>query len=108
MFDRNYSRGYDLRRNLDVVKKNANQAQTYATNLFTDEAVKVIRNHDRKQPLFLQVNHLAVHAANDDFPLQARLEDIQRFSYINNTERRTLAGKFNQNFGILFSYLMFF
>ena len=39
----------------------------YATDIFTDEAVKAINNHGNKnttQPLFLYLAHLAVHSAN--------------------------------------------
>lgn len=93
MFDKNYSRGYDMRNyshgNLDVVK---NISPKYATELFTEEAVKSIKNHDKSNPLFLLVNHLAPHAANQDKPMQAKSEDIDKFSHIENIQRRTLAG----------------
>ena len=39
----------------------------YATDIFTDEAVKAINNHgntNTTQPLFLYLAHLAVHSAN--------------------------------------------
>jgi arylsulfatase A-like enzyme len=59
MFNRNYSRGYDMRRNERIDK---NFDPIYATDLFTRETVKVIEEHDKKKPLFLVVNHLAPHA----------------------------------------------
>ena len=65
MFNRNYARGYDMRRNKDVYRDPKN---TYCTTLFTNEAVNVIKNHnekDKDHPLFLMVNHLAPHAGND-------------------------------------------
>lgn len=34
----------------------------YATDLFTNEAVKVIEKHNTKRPLFMLINHLAPHA----------------------------------------------
>ena len=34
----------------------------YATDLFTDEAIKIIENHEAARPLYLQISHLAVHA----------------------------------------------
>ena len=91
MFDRNFSRGYDMREN-QTINRNI-PPKKYATELFTEEAVKVITAHDKKKPLFLVVNHLAPHAGNEDFPLQAKQEDIDKFSYIEDIKRRTLAGK---------------
>lgn len=90
MFDRNYSRGYDMRRNISVANETS---KVYVTDLFTREAVKVITDHDKMKPLFLVVNHLAPHAGNEDKPMEAPEEEIQKFSYIANEKRRTLAGK---------------
>lgn len=90
MMSRNYSRGYDLRRNLEVDRS---YGDLYATDMFTKEAVNVIQNHDDNEPLFLLINHLAPHAGNDDLPLEAKLEDYEKFSYIENEDRRTLAGE---------------
>lgn len=89
MFNRNYSRGYDMRRNLEVAK---NLNDQYATDLFTDEAVNIIKNYNQSKPFYLQINHLSPHAGNEDFPMQAPQEDIDRFSYISDLKRRTLAG----------------
>lgn len=93
MFNRNYSRGYDMRRDFTTVD---NLAPTYATELFTNEAVDVIKKHDKKKPLFMLLSHLAPHAGNEDFPVQAPEEEIAKFSYIEDEERRTLAGKLVQ------------
>lgn len=90
MFNRNYARGYDMRRNLEVAKDLDDQ---YATNLFTNEAVNVIKNHNKSIPLFLQINHLSPHAGNEDEPMQALPEDFEKFSYISDDKRRTLAGE---------------
>lgn len=89
MFSRNYSRGYDMRRDVNIDKS---YERVYATDMFTKEAVKVIENHDKKKPLFLLVNQLAPHSANDDFPMQAKDEDLDRFKYIENEQRRIYAG----------------
>lgn len=89
MFDRNYSRGFDMRRNSTP----ANDFDPiYATHLFTNEAVNVIENHDKNKPMFLLLNHLAPHAGNEDFPMQAPQDEIDKFSYIENEDRRILAG----------------
>ncbi|KAG5680269.1 hypothetical protein PVAND_009788 [Polypedilum vanderplanki] len=88
MFNRNYSRGYDLRRNLTVDKT---YDRVYATDMFTQETINAIENHNQEKPLFLILNHLAPHAGNVDFPLQAKEEDLKKFPYIENEERKTLA-----------------
>lgn len=91
MFDRNYSRGYDLRQNQEIVKNRP--TGEYATDLFTREAVNVIERHNSANPLFLMVTHLSPHAGNEDAPMQAPIEEINKFSYIKNEKRRTLAGE---------------
>lgn len=84
-----YARGYDMRDNLKVAR---NVTKKYATELFTELAVDAIKNHNKSQPLFLTVTHLAPHRGNDDDPMQAKQEDIDRFRYIADKNRRTLAG----------------
>lgn len=64
----------------------------YATDVFTDEAVDTILNHDNSKPLFLYMSHLAVHAGNDAKLLEAPQEVINQFRYISNAGRRTYAG----------------
>lgn len=93
MYDRNYSRGYDMRRNLSV--NYVSEPKPYATELFTNEAVKVIEAHDENQPMFLMVNHLAPHAGNEapDNPLEAPESEIEKFAHIKDPRRRILAGK---------------
>lgn len=67
---------------------------TYATDLFTKEAVKFINDHDPEDaPLFLYVAHLAVHAANAGKLLEAPQEEIDKFRHIIDPNRRTYAGK---------------
>lgn len=81
--------GHDFRRNFtsawDVVGQ-------YATDLFTEQAVQLIKSHPPTKPLFLFLPHLAVHAGNDGKLLEAPQEEINRFSYISNPNRRTYAG----------------
>lgn len=43
----------------------------YATDLFTQEAIKKINAHDASEPMFLYLAHQAVHSANKNDPLQA-------------------------------------
>jgi len=47
----------------------------YLTDRITDEAIRLIRNHDGSKPFFLNLWHYAVHT-----PIQAKPEDIERFS----------------------------
>jgi arylsulfatase B len=87
MLDRNYSRGADMRRNYESM----NADGKYATDLFTDEAVNLIKSHDASDPLLLLVSHLAPHAGNEDKPLEAPEDVISKFAYIKDEKRRTLA-----------------
>ncbi|RXG59691.1 hypothetical protein Avbf_07761 [Armadillidium vulgare] len=64
---------------------------TYATDLFTDESVKIINEHDPSKPLFLYLAQLAPHVGNPGARFQAPKEVIQRFSYIEDEERRVYA-----------------
>uniref|UniRef100_A0A182Q886 Sulfatase N-terminal domain-containing protein n=1 Tax=Anopheles farauti TaxID=69004 RepID=A0A182Q886_9DIPT len=82
------ARGLDMRRNADV---NYAANGTYATDLFNDEAVRIIRSHNDTRPLFLVLTHLAPHTGNEDDPMQAPEDEIAKFSYIQDPKRRTLA-----------------
>ena len=65
----------------------------YATDLFTEEAEHVIRNHNTEKPLFLLLSHLAVHTGNEDNPLEAPEDEVNKFMYIKDPKRRKYAGK---------------
>uniref|UniRef100_A0AAG5DPC4 Sulfatase N-terminal domain-containing protein n=1 Tax=Anopheles atroparvus TaxID=41427 RepID=A0AAG5DPC4_ANOAO len=82
------ARGLDMRRNTDV---NYSANGTYATNLFNDEAVRLVESHDKKQPLFLVLTHLAPHTGNEDDPMQAPVDEIEKFNHIKDPRRRILA-----------------
>lgn len=77
--------GFDLHRG-DVPAYDL-QGQ-YATDLFTEEAVKIIDHHDPINPLYLQINHLGVHA-----PLEVPLDnfDLSEFAHIREPNRRNYA-----------------
>lgn len=52
--------GFDWRRNSDTMFDA--KLGVYATDVFTDEATKIIDDHSKtKKPLFLMINHLAPH-----------------------------------------------
>lgn len=83
--------GYDFRRNTEVIHDVA--PGKYATDLFTEEALKVIKKHDcEKKPLFLMLNHLAPHTGNDYDLMQAPASEVAKFNYIADPKRRVLAG----------------
>ena len=64
----------------------------YSTDLFTEEAVKLIEQHEiNNGPMFMYMAHLAPHSGNDREPLQAPDEEIAKFSYIQDPERRIYA-----------------
>jgi hypothetical protein len=87
MLNKNYSRGHDMRKNLNVEHIDGK----YATDVFTDEAVNLINNHNMTQPLFLLLTHLAPHTGNENKPMEAPEDVIEKFSHIEDDKRRMLA-----------------
>ncbi|XP_036326656.1 arylsulfatase B [Rhagoletis pomonella] len=83
-----YSMGYDFRRNMEL---ECAERGTYATELFTREAERIILANNNTKPLLLILSHLAVHTGNSDDPLQAPEEEIAKFQYIKDPNRRTYA-----------------
>jgi hypothetical protein len=65
----------------------------YATDVFTNVSVNIIRSHNKDSPLFLYLGHLAVHAGNAGKPLEAPQHVINKFTHIPDPNRRTYAGK---------------
>lgn len=86
--DKNYSSGYDMRKNLTVDWDTEGQ---YATDLFTEKAVETINNHNKNDPMFMMLTHLAPHTANSYDPMQAPQEEINKFNYIQDENRRIYA-----------------
>ncbi|KAL6264453.1 hypothetical protein P5V15_004562 [Pogonomyrmex californicus] len=80
--------GFDMRRNLSVAWDTMGK---YSTDLFTEEAVRLINAHDTNNPMFLYLAHLAPHSGNQNDLLQAPAEEIAKFSYIKDPARRTYA-----------------
>lgn len=68
----------------------------YATDLFTEEATRVIQEHNASQPLFLYLTHLAVHSGNTYAPVQAPSDIVELYSNIEDPKRRVFAGKIYQ------------
>ncbi|KAI4462491.1 arylsulfatase [Holotrichia oblita] len=80
--------GYDMRKNMTV---DWDAKGKYSTTLFTDEAVRIIKEHNADEPMFMYFAHLAPHAGNDQDPLQAPDEEIAKFAHIVDPERRIYA-----------------
>lgn len=79
-----------MRRNMSV---DWDSKGRYSTDLFTEEAVQLIKRHPRHQPLFLYLAHLAPHAGNEGEDFQAPDEYIARFRHIQDPRRRVYAGQ---------------
>ncbi|XP_075214338.1 arylsulfatase B-like [Lycorma delicatula] len=97
--------GYDMRRNHTV---DWSAKGKYSTDLFTDEAVNIIKSHNNRNPMFLYVAHLAPHTGNRRDPFQAPDEDIARFRHIQDPERRVYAAmvsKLDESVGEIVSAL---
>ncbi|XP_014609673.1 PREDICTED: arylsulfatase B-like [Polistes canadensis] len=80
--------GFDMRRNLSVAWDTLNK---YSTDLFTEESVRLINSHNTKNPMFLYLSHLAPHNGGFKNSIQAPDEEIAKFGYIHDPERRTYA-----------------
>lgn len=81
--------GLDLRRDKELLW---NYTGKYSTEVFKEEAVKIINEHNKSQPLFLYLPFQAVHSGNGDSThLQAPKEYIDKFGYIQNEQRRIYA-----------------
>jgi arylsulfatase B len=80
--------GYDMRRNMTV---DWSAKGKYSTTLFTEEAVRLIREHNVDDPMFMYLAHLAPHTGNSEDPLQAPDEEIAKFAHIADPERRIYA-----------------
>ncbi|XP_063698188.1 arylsulfatase B-like [Culicoides brevitarsis] len=81
---RNITPGLDFRNGADL-EWNDDQ---YATESFTNVVKKYIREHDKTKPMLMVMNHLAPHSANPKDPLQAPEDEINKFSFISDINRR--------------------
>lgn len=68
---------------------NVDERGNYSTHVFTREAIRIIRDHDANQPLFMYLAHQAVHAPDQVPAIYTNL-------YVNQTswtkQRQTYAG----------------
>lgn len=63
----------------------------YCTDVFTKEAVRLIKEHNKTQPMFLYLAHSAVHSGNPYSPLPAPDDVVAKFANITDYSRRKFA-----------------
>ncbi|XP_053603795.1 arylsulfatase J-like isoform X2 [Plodia interpunctella] len=63
----------------------------YITDVYTEKATSIIRNHDKSKPLFLNVAHNAPHAGNPGAVLQASPKDVSAMRHVESPGRRIFA-----------------
>ncbi|KAI5630822.1 sulfatase domain-containing protein [Phthorimaea operculella] len=85
--------GTDFRRNFTTAHDLFGK---YATDIYTEEAVRVIRSHDARSPLFLMVAHSAVHSGNPWEPIRAPDQLVDSYSHIADPSRRRFAAELSK------------
>lgn len=95
--------GLDMRRNMEPAWDLHGQ---YSTDVFTKEAVRLIKDHNASQPLFLYFAHAAVHSANPYNPLPVGDEIVDKMK-IPEYKRRRFAGESWQAFFKRFTFKIF-
>lgn len=82
--------GLDLHQN-EEAQWNLNG--NFSTEMYTQEAERIIASHNSSEPLFLYLAHQAVHAGNGPDPLQVPQKYVDRFRHtIHDVKRRIFAG----------------
>ncbi|XP_070378573.1 arylsulfatase B-like isoform X2 [Dermacentor albipictus] len=85
--------GVDLWRNVGHTTQAVTDLNgTYSTDVFTDEAKRIIADHDAEKPLFLYLAYQAVHAACMDCNVEAPPEIVDEYAYITAYNRSVFAG----------------
>ncbi|XP_028030981.1 arylsulfatase B-like [Bombyx mandarina] len=64
----------------------------HLTDIITDQAIQIIRNHDINKPLYLHVCHAAPHAGGGLVHLQTPEDTINANDHIAHSARRLYAG----------------
>nr|CAD7428337.1 unnamed protein product [Timema monikensis] len=81
--------GLDMRRGLEPAWDLHGQ---YSTDVFTNEAVKLIDTHNFSRPLFLFLSHAAVHSSNPYNPLPAPDSVVAKYAHLQDYTRQRFAG----------------
>nr|WBB28744.1 sulphatase [Yponomeuta cagnagella] len=84
--------GLDLYENLNPVE----DTKGHLSDVLTDRAVQLIREHDTSEPLYLQLSHAAPHAGGGLVSLQAAPASIDSNDHIAHSARRLYAGMVTQ------------
>lgn len=90
---RDYKYSYQNMSGYDMHRGDApayGMSDKYVTDLFSDEAVRIIEHHDPSRPLYLHISHLAVHAPVED-PQEYDHYNDRRFTNIPEQNRRKYA-----------------
>ncbi|XP_063986746.1 arylsulfatase J isoform X2 [Diachasmimorpha longicaudata] len=80
--------GVDMRRGLDTAWDLHGK---YSTDVFSREAVKIIKGHNATQPLFLYLAHGATHSSNPYDLLPVPDEAVEKFPHVPQYKRRKFA-----------------
>ncbi|RVE43405.1 hypothetical protein evm_011942 [Chilo suppressalis] len=80
--------GLDFFENLDAVEDKSG----YLTDIITDKAVDVIRNHNTSVPLYLHLSHATPHIGGGLVTLQPPLDSVEANKHIVHSARRLYAG----------------
>ena len=72
-----------------------NETGNYATELYTDQAVEIIKNYKEEKPFFLYVSHQAVHSGNLQEPLQVPQRYMDKLKHIKDPKRQKFAGMYS-------------
>ncbi|KAL1116089.1 hypothetical protein AAG570_005584 [Ranatra chinensis] len=91
--------GYDMRRNMTSAW---DLEGTYNTDLFSNEAVRIINEHDLSRPMFVYLAYAAVHGSHPGRRLEAPQDLVNQLKNIRDPNRRTYAAmvaKMDQGIG---------
>ncbi|XP_075972028.1 arylsulfatase B-like [Anticarsia gemmatalis] len=80
--------GLDLFHNFTPIEDQSG----HLTNILTNQAIKVIRNHNTSVPLYVHISHAAAHVGGGCVNLQAPEESIAANDHIAHSARRLYAG----------------
>ncbi|KAM7296263.1 arylsulfatase B-like [Ixodes scapularis] len=69
-----------------------NEGHHYSTDLFTEKALSLIKDHDQAKPMFLYFSHQAVHCGDYKVKLEAPASAVAHFPYIKSQNRSIHAG----------------
>ncbi|KAH6925389.1 hypothetical protein HPB50_004516 [Hyalomma asiaticum] len=85
--------GLDLWRNVGRATQSVPELRgTYSTQAFTDEATRIIADHNPEEPLLLYLCYQAVHASCNDNKPEAPVEIVDNYAYITAYNRSLFAG----------------